>query len=52
MKSKDNKKPQWEYGHRREIGKDGKLTGRTISYRCDQKTGKVEEEIHTQFQSN
>lgn len=42
-------KPDWEYGHEEEYGRDGKPTGRTVSFRRDQKTGKREETIHTRF---
>lgn len=49
---KKKQKPSWEYGHEPELGRDGKGTGRTISYRRDQKTGKREETIHTWFKSD
>jgi len=48
-KEKASKEPKWQYGHRREIGEDGKPTGRTVSYRRDRNTGKVEKEMHKHF---
>lgn len=44
-------KPNWEYGHKPEFGKDGKLTGRTESFRRDQNTGKTESEFHSHFKA-
>jgi len=48
---KNKKEPKWEYGHDRELGKDGKPTGRTISFKRDQRTGKTESIYHKHFKA-